>query len=143
MLRRLRSLKHITQLSEGERYEIITIQGNTISATSGSTHTIQFFSGNGFEAFEHIVTSVENPYDVLKTFSFKSSGQAEIVITGELKGVLEQYVDPSMTVSNGAISITNDGTNMKLINSAQSLNVFQHATFTFYGEDGGGGIPES
>ena len=25
LLRRLRSLKHITQLSEGERYEIITI----------------------------------------------------------------------------------------------------------------------
>ena len=119
----------------------ITIQGQTISATGGGTSsTIQFFSGKGFEAFEHIVTSVENPSDVLKTLSFMSNGFAEIVITGEFKEELEKNVFPSTTVSNGALSITNDGTTMKLINSAQSIDVIQHATFTFYGYTDGGDV---
>ena len=44
-----------------------------------------------------------------------------------------------MAVSNGAISLTNDGTTMKLINSAPSETVNQQGTFTFYDESGGGG----
>ena len=37
-----------------------------------------------------------------------------------------------MTVSNGAISITNNGTNIKLIKSGGSENVNQQGTFTFF-----------
>ena len=119
----------------------ITIQGHTISATGGGgeTSTTQLFSGNGFIAFEHIVTvGVDQDHYVLKTLSFTSKGFAEIVITGEFKEELEKYVYPNMTVSNGALSITNDGTTMKLTNSAQSIDVVQHATFTFYSTGSGG-----
>ena len=37
-----------------------------------------------------------------------------------------------MTVSNGAVTISNDGTTMKLIKSGASENVNQQGTFTFY-----------
>ena len=75
------------------------------------------------------------------------SATAEHVLTGELKEQLKDCVYPNASASNGALTITNDGTTMKLINSAPSENVRQHATFTFYdynptgggGEPGGGG----
>ena len=52
-------------------------------------------------------------------------------VTGDIKNDLEKFVKAGMTVSNGAISITNDGTTMKLIKSAASENVSQQGTFTF------------
>ena len=112
----------------------ITIQGQTISATGGSVPiegasvSIQDFAGNGFNAWKHVVTSGGK---TLVTFSFQCN-QAETVITGALKQQLENFIPPSATVSNGAITITNDGTTMKLINSAPSENVYQQGTFTFY-----------
>ena len=119
----------------------ITIQGNTISATGGSapvegaTISIQDFSDTRFDAYKHVLTSGQK---TLTTFSFMCApGTAECVLTGELKQQLETFVPPTITMSNGAISITNDGTTMKLINSAGSQNVIQQGTFTFY--DGGGG----
>ena len=45
-----------------------------------------------------------------------------------------------MTVSNGAISISNDGTTIKLINSSPSQTVVQQGTFTFYYNNGGPGL---
>ena len=53
------------------------------------------------------------------------------MLTGDLKLYLKDYVDPNKSISNGAITITNDGTNIKLINSAPSENVTQYATFAF------------
>ena len=111
----------------------ITIQDNVISASGGgSTSTIQKFSEKNFKAYLHTVaTSDEN---ALTTFSFECYNAAETVLTGELRRLLSAYyVFPNTSVSNGAITITNDGTNIKLINSAPSENVFQHATFTFNG----------
>ena len=123
----------------------ITIQGNTISATGGAAPapgasvSIQDFTPNGFDAYKHVLTSGQQ---TLTTFSFMSN-QAEGVISGELKEELIRYVPPTFTMSNGALSITNDGTSMKLINSAPSENVIQHATFTFskYNHGGGGETP--
>ena len=121
--------------------EGITIQGNTISAIGGApiegaSVSIQDFAGNGFNAWKHVVTIGQQ---LLTTFSFECfTGTAEYVITGELKGQLEEYVWPNESISNGAVTISNDGTNMKLINSAQSENV-QHATFTFYDYTGASG----
>ena len=66
---------------------------------------------------------------------------AEHVLTGELKEEFENILFSNVSMSNGAISITNDGTNIKLINSAPSDNVLQYATFTFYIETGGGPTP--
>ena len=110
----------------------ITIQGQTISATGGgATHTIQKFSENNFNAYvQSVATSKEQ---ALTTFSFQCYNAAETVLTGELRRLLSSYVSPNQSLSNGALSITNDGTNMKLINTAPSENVTQHATFTFNG----------
>ena len=119
----------------------ITIQGNTISATGGATHTIQDFSANNFNAVKHVVTIGQQE---LTTFSFELySENTEIVLTGELKEELKIYVQTSTAISNGSITISNDGTTMKLINTAPSENLAnQHGTFTFYYNGyvpGGGG----
>ena len=110
----------------------ITIEGRTISATGGgTTSTIQYFTSSYFRAYEHrVVTSSTGS---LLTFSFECYNTAETVIAGTLKKDLGAYVTRNKSISNGALTITNDGTNMKLINSAPSENVNQHATFTFYG----------
>ena len=97
-----------------------------------SRSTIQFFKEHDFTAYKHRVETNEG---VLTTFSFQCYNAAETVLTGNLKHILEDYVKPNKSISNGAISISNDGTNMKLINSAPSENVTQHATFTFDGDN--------
>ena len=113
----------------------IKIRGKTISATGGATHTVQDFSGTNFKAYRHRVKTSEG---VLSTFSFKCDNAAEIVLTGDLKAILEGNVYPNKSISNGAITITNDGTTMKLTNSAPSDHVRQQGTFTFYDYTGGG-----
>ena len=66
------------------------------------------------------------------------SGTGEHVLTGELKQHLTPYVSQDITISNGAITITNDGTNIKLMNSKSTESVTQQATFTFFVDFGGG-----
>ena len=111
--------------------EGITIEGQTISATGGgATSTIQYFEDTNFTAYVHSVQTSEGD---LKTLSLECYNAAETVLTGELLRYLRTYVKPNKSISNGAISITNDGTTMKLINSSPSKNVTQHATFTFNG----------
>ena len=117
----------------------ITIQGQTISATGGATHTIQeFYLADGLvNVIKHDVASVDF---TLTTFVFDClDATGEYVITSELKEELKAYIYPSHTFSNGAVSITYDGTSMKLINSAPSQGVHQQGTFTFYHFGGGGG----
>ena len=94
----------------------------------GTTSTIQFFSDTNFKAYGHRVQTSEG---ALTTLSFECYNAAETVLTGELKQYLKKYVLPNQSISNGAITITNDGTTMKLINSSPSANVTQYATFTF------------
>ena len=111
-----------------ELYETISSIGG------GATSTIQYFSDRNFTAYKHrVVTSDEA---ALTTFSFECYNAAETVLTGDLKRYLNAYVKPNHSISNGAITITNDGTTMKLINSAPSDNVIQYATFTFNGVNG-------
>ena len=126
----------------------ITIEGQTISA-SGTTSTFKDYVTEDGEcvAYKHDVSEVVSYGDetltyTLTTFSFVCWGQsAEHVITGELKVELEKFMTRIGSASNGALTISNDGTTMKLINSAPSENVDQHATFTFVEikPNGGGG----
>ena len=110
----------------------ITIQDNVISATGGGTSsTIQYFIETNFNAYMHSVQTSGGR--ALVTFSFECYNAAETVLTGDLKRYLNTYVKPNTSISNGAITISNDGTTMKLINSAPSENETQHATFTFAG----------
>ena len=124
----------------------ITIQGQTISASGsgapveGASVSIQDFTPRtqDFGALKQVVTIGQQ---TLTTFVFVCfPGTAEIVLTGELKEQLEEFVYGS--VSNGAISISNDGTTMKLINSKSSEEKGQQGTFTFYNPGGGGVQPE-
>ena len=125
----------------------ITIEGQTISAIGGGeTSTIQQYKPtNTFSAVKHVV-SKKAPYGdeitlTLTTFSFSCySPTAEYVLTGELKEDIKHFIFPNISISNGALSISYDGTTMKLINSSPSENGSQHATFTFYEETGGGGV---
>ena len=111
----------------------ITINGQTISATAaapveGASVSFQDFLDDGFRGIKHVLTSEQG---TLTTYSF-TCNQAETVLTGGLKTELERVVPPTFSLSNGTVSITNDGTNMKLINSAYSENVLQQGTFTLY-----------
>ena len=99
-----------------------------VQSLLSTTSTIQSFSDTNFKAYGHRVQTSE---EALFTLSFECYNAAETVLTGALKVQLEAYVLPNTSISNGAITITNDGTTMKLINSSPSENVTQHATFTF------------
>ena len=116
----------------------ITIQGQTISATGGGAPVqgadIEILGltlpSDEFDAVGYTVYTRD--YN-MNTFVFKcSSATAEIVLDSTIKQMLEPYFLQNTSVSNGAITITNDGTNMKLINSAPSETVTQQGTFTFY-----------
>ena len=107
---------------------------------SAATHTIQKFSGDGFGAYIHVIQSGGQ---ILTTFVFNcSSIAAEWVLTGELKEQLKLYVLSGFTYSNGAVTIKNDGTNMKLINSKSTESGKQQGTFTFHEYHGGDGSLE-
>ena len=121
----------------------ITIQGQTISASGGAAveGASIYISGLSLptDEFNAVGYIVDNGDYVMHTFVFNcSSATAEIVLDSERKQVLEPYFLPNTSVSNGAITITNDGTNIKLINSAPSETVSQQGTFTFWKYFGGG-----
>lgn len=99
--------------------------------SSGATTTIQLFdTPNEFKAFKQVVSS---GYNTFVTFTFDCKPTfTERVLLGDIKEDLEKFVKSGMTVSNGAVSLTNDGTTMKLIKSGGSQNVSQQGTFTFF-----------
>ena len=109
----------------------ITIQGQTISA-SAPTSNIEFYYAPEwlFRAFKQVVTNGDYTF-VTFTFECKDAF-AERVLTGNIKNDLEKFVPTGFSVSNGGISIKNDGTNMKLINSGAPKYVNQQGTFTFF-----------
>ena len=103
------------------------------SIGGGATTTIEkyFTYGQQFEAFKQVVTDALQQTLVTVTFDCEPNF-TEFVLTGNIKNDLEKFVGANMTVSNGAISIKNDGTTMKLIKSGASENVNQQGTFTFF-----------
>ena len=133
----------------------ITIQGQTISATGsgapapGETSSFKFYAqqdeGGLFEVYKHTITQ---PFTnegtsgrlTFTTYTFHGGGGAEIVLTGELKEDLEPFLHNNTSISNSALTLTKDGTNIKLMNSKSTEHVLQQATFTFYRfiPDGGG-----
>ena len=109
-----------------ELYETIS------SIAGGTTSTIDYDHSvaGKYQYFKHGVT---DGYRTLATFTFDCEPTfTECELLGNIKQDLEKFVRANMTVSNGAISITNDGTTMKLIKSGASQNVNQQGTFTFF-----------
>ena len=116
----------------------ITINGQTISATGGSAPVegagiiIAEFSLPSDE-FHAVMYMVQTSGYTMTTIVFNCfTATAEHVLNSQQKEALGRYILPNTSVSNGAITISNDGTSMKLINSAPSENVSQQGTFTFY-----------
>ena len=111
--------------------EGITIEGQTISASAPISNIEFYYAAEWlFRAFKQVVTNGDYTF---VTFTFDCKPQfAKRVLTGNIKNDLEKFVGANMTVSNGAITISNDGTNMKLINSAAPEKGNQQGTFTFF-----------
>ena len=119
--------------------EGITIQDNVISATGGgTTSTIEYTLSDGhYQVFKYVVT---DGYYTFVTYTFDvNSGIPQMTFVGDLKNDLERFVGVDRTVSNGALKLTNDGTDMKLINNKSTESGSQQGTFTFYERTGGGG----
>ena len=117
----------------------ITIQDNVISATGGgASSSIEYSLSDGnYQLFKYVVT---NEYDTFVTYTFNvNSGTPQITFIGDLKNDLERFVGVDSTVSNGSLKLTNDGTDMKLINNKSTESGSQQGTFTFYEKTGGGG----
>ena len=120
----------------------ITIDGQTISATGGSglkisDITTYDFEGEKLSVIQKNVDNVDADFGIsqtiLKTFTFQFSPlTSEVVIEGKLVQELEPFIPDGTSISNGAVTIKNDGTNIKLINSAASQDTVQQGTFTFY-----------
>ena len=122
----------------------ITIQGQTISATAPTLTIYQFPDGDNvwYNATKYVMEyAFEHGRYVLTTYVFDCYNQAEGVINPDLKEDIDEFIPTITTISSGTLSIKRDGADIKLLNSAPSSDVIQHATFTFvkFEIDGGGG----
>ena len=115
----------------------ITIKDNVISTTVPGIITTTY-TGEGFSAIRLVIKGANY---ILETYTFDCQPQlTERELTSNVKEKLKKFVRAGMSISNAAISITNDGTTMKLINSAPSEAVSQQGTFTFLKYIGSGTI---
>ena len=104
---------------------------------SSYTNYLELGEGGNIRAYQHVFEFMGY---TLTTFTFECNPQTtEFVFPNHYKADFEPFFQQGKSISNGAITITNDGTNIKLINSAQSQNVSQQGTFTFYNDNSGGG----
>ena len=124
----------------------ITIEENVISSTGGNGFKISDIITYSFERekLSVIQTNVDDDYGssqtILKTFTFQLSPlTSEVVIKETLVQEIEAFIPDGTSISNGAVTITNDGTTIKVTNSNSTENVTQQATFTFEVTGGGGG----
>ena len=124
--------------------EGITIQGNTISASAPTLTIYEFPPAETvwYFAKKYVMEyALENGRYVLTTYVFDCLNQAEGVLNPDLKEDIDPFIQQYITISSGALSIKRDGADIKLLNSAPSSDVIQHATFTFvkFEMNGGGG----
>ena len=123
----------------------ITIQGQTISASAPTLTIYQFPSAESvwYFASKYVMEyALEYGRYVLTTYVFDCVGTtAEGVLNPDLKEDIDPFITLYDTITSGALSIKRDGADIKLLNSAPSRDVIQHATFTFvkFEVNGGGG----
>ena len=109
------------------------------SIGGGARSSIEYRHSDGnYQIFKYVVT---NGYYTFVTYTFNvNSGTPQLTFVSDLKNDLERFVRVDSSVSNGALKLINDGTDMKLINSKSTESGSQQGTFTFYSfiPDGGG-----
>lgn len=106
----------------------IIIQGSTISATGGLTpqHVSFGTRGQSYYAFREV-------FGQRTTYTIEVvQGEPELTVVGPLKESLAQELSTVKTVTNGAITLTYDDTNVKIITNTSPANGVEQATFTFF-----------
>lgn len=112
------------------------------SIGGGATTTIEYDHSDGtYELFKYVVKDTDtDTYDTFVTYTFNvNSGTPLITFVIPNACDLEKYVRAGSSVSNGALTITNDGTTIKVTNSKSTESGNQQGTFTFYEKTEGGG----
>ena len=100
----------------------------TISASGGltPTHITYGTRGTGYYAFKEV-------FGMRTTFTIEVvQGEPELTVVGNLKTDLVSKLANVSTLTNGAITLTYDGTNVKIITNTSQANGVEQATFTFY-----------
>lgn len=108
------------------------------SIGGGTTTTIKYSHSDGrYQLFKYVF---KDKYKTFVTYTFNvNSGTPQLTFVVPNAHDLEKFVRAGMSVSNGAISITNDGTTIKVTNSKSTEDGNQQGTFTFYEKTEGGG----
>lgn len=106
----------------------ITIQGSVISASGGltPTHITYGTRGKSYYVFKEV-------FGLRTTFTIEVvQGNPELTVVGDLKTELVKALSTVKTITNGAITLTYDDTNVKIITDTSPANGVEQATFTFY-----------
>lgn len=106
----------------------ITIDGQTISSSGGltPTHISYGTRGRGYYVFKEV-------FGMRITYTIEVvQGNPEFTVVGDLKTDLVSKLANVSTLTNGAITLTYDGTNVKIITNTSSANGVEQATFTFF-----------
>ena len=116
----------------------ITIQDNTISANTSTSQEINQVDfgkrGQGYYVIREV-------YGLRTTYTIEIvQGQAEFTAVEPLKTELASVLSTVRTITSGAITLTYDGTNVKIINNNPSSETTQQATFSFYTQPSGPGV---
>lgn len=100
----------------------------TISSTGGlnPTHIAYGTRGKSYYAFKEV-------FGLRTTFTIEVvQGEPESTVVGPLKNDLVKYLSSVKTITNGAITLTYDDTDVKIITNTSPANGVEQATFTFY-----------
>lgn len=104
----------------------------TISATSGLTPQHQSYGtrGTGYCVFKEVF-GLRTTYTI-EVVQEVVQGEPELTVVGDLKTDLVSKLANVSTLTNGAITLTYDGSNVKIITNTSPANGVEQATFTFY-----------
>lgn len=119
----------LDNINAGENVSV-SKRGNvvTISATSGLTPQHQHYGmrGTGYYVFKEV-------FGLRTTYTIEvAQGDPELTVVGDLKTDLVSKLANVSTLSNGAITLTYDGIDVKIITNNSPANGVEQATFTFY-----------
>lgn len=100
----------------------------TISATAGLTPQHQTYGTRGMGYYV-----IKEVFGMRTTYTIEVvQGEVELTVVGDLKTDLVSKLDNVPTLTNGAITLTYDGSDLKIITNTSQAGGVDQATFTFY-----------
>ena len=106
----------------------INIQGSVISASGGltPTHIAYGTRGTGYYTLKEV-------FGMRTTYTIEVvQGEPELTVGGDLKTDLVSKLANVSTLTNGAITLTYNGSDVKIITNTSPANGVEQATFTFF-----------